>query len=142
MPDIAFDLCLAHGRCVGVHLPEGEAPAAETLPAEERAFAASLTAVRRRTWLGGRAALRQALARAGLDAPPVLADARGAPMFPAGIVGSISHKDTLAVALVASAGPRDAARVGVDVELDAPHAFDIASKVLTDEEATEVARLE
>jgi enterobactin synthetase component D len=141
--DIAFDLCLEHGRCLGVHLPEGEAsPRGEGLPAEEQAFAATLTAVRRRTWLGGRVALRQALVRAGLDAPAVLADARGAPMFPPGGSGSISHKETLAVALVARADPSGATRLGVDIELDAQPAHDIASRVLTDDEVVEVAALE
>jgi enterobactin synthetase component D len=142
LPDIAFDLCLDHGRCVGIHLPDGELAAGQTLPPEEQAFAASLTVVRRRTWVGGRVALRHALERAGLDAPPVLVDARGAPAFPQGIVGSISHKETLAVALVACEATDRSARVGVDVELDAPGAFDIASKVLTDAEFDEVAELE
>ncbi len=142
LPDIAFDLCLTHGRCVGVHLPETEDVRSDALPSEERAFAAGLTAVRRRTWVGGRVALRRALGLAGLDAPAVLADARGAPVFPPGIAGSISHKETLAVALVTGAASHNAWRVGVDVEVDAPRAVDIASRVLTDDEVSEVARVE
>ncbi len=127
---------------MGVRLPDGEAPGGETLPAEERAFAANLTAGRRRTWLGGRVALRQALVRAGMDSPAVLVDARGAPMLPPGISGSISHKETLAVALVASVRPEGEERLGVDVEVDAEPAYDIASRILTGEEADEIARLE
>ncbi|MDP9002388.1 MAG: 4'-phosphopantetheinyl transferase superfamily protein [Myxococcota bacterium] len=140
-PDIAFDVNLDHGRCVGIRLPEADASIvalAETaLVSEERAFAGSLTAIRRRTWVGGRAAMRQALARVSIEAPPVLADARGAPILPAGIAGSISHKENLAVALVA----RDDAHLGVDVELDHARARNIASKVLTDEEVVELAGL-
>jgi 4'-phosphopantetheinyl transferase EntD len=99
-----------------------------------------MSAARKRSWVGGRTALRQALVRAGLDAPPVLADGRGAPMLPPGVSGSISHKETIAVALVAREG--GGARVGVDVELDVPPRVDIASKVLTDEEMQELAALD
>jgi 4'-phosphopantetheinyl transferase EntD len=125
LPFVAFHFHLEHGRCVGVRLPDAEgiihALAEATLAPEERAFAAGLTAVRRRTWVGGRVAMREALATAGVDAPPILSDARGAPVLPPGIAGSISHKERLAVAIVA----RGAARVGVDVEIDAASAPDI-----------------
>jgi 4'-phosphopantetheinyl transferase EntD len=141
LPDIAFDLRLEHGRCVGVRLPDGDAPGVDALPAEEQAFAAKLTVVRRRTWVGGRVALRQALLHAGLEAPAVLADARGAPSLPPGVWGSISHKETLAVALVASATAGRATRLGVDVEIDRETSPDIASRVLTDEELADVAGL-
>jgi len=140
--DIAFDFLLEHGRCIGLRLPDGETPGAEALPAGELAFAAKLTTVRRRTWLGGRVALRLALGRAGLDAPAVLVDPRGAPMLPPEVSGSISHKETLAVALVAPTTPQSATRLGVDVELDRVSSHDIASKILTDEEVGEVAGLE
>jgi enterobactin synthetase component D len=142
LPDIAFDFHLEHGRCVGVRLSDAEgtiqALAESTLGPEERAFAAGLTAVRRRTWVGGRVAMREALAKAGVEAPAILANLRGAPVLPPGIAGSISHKESLAVALVA----RGAARVGVDIEIDAASAPDIASKVLTDDERAELAGLE
>jgi 4'-phosphopantetheinyl transferase EntD len=142
IPDVAFDLELAHGRCVGVWLPEAlgvvEALAEAALLPEERAHAATLGAARRRTWMGGRIALRQALVREGIDAAPVLADGRGAPALPPGVAGSISHKEDMAVALVA----REArAKLGVDVERDVPGKLDISKKVLTDEELAEVAKL-
>jgi 4'-phosphopantetheinyl transferase EntD len=143
LPDIAFDLQLEHGRCVGVRLPDEEetinALAEAALVSQEKAFAATLTVLRRRTWVGGRVAMRQALARSGHDAPPMLADARGAPLLPSALAGSISHKEKLAVALVAKAAPET--RLGVDIEVDAPSAHDIASRVLTDEEAAELAAL-
>jgi enterobactin synthetase component D len=127
---------------VGVRLPdvptEIDALAEGALAPGERDFASGLGPHRRRTWVGGRAAMREALARSGVDAPAVLADARGAPMLPPGAVGSISHKDNLAVALVAF----DAGHVGVDIEIDAHRTIDIASRVLTDEEADELAALD
>jgi 4'-phosphopantetheinyl transferase EntD len=142
IPDVAFDFLLEHGRCVGVRLPDMDgvidALARVALVSEERAFAEHLAPLRRRTWVGGRVALRQALARSGLDSPALLTDARGAPMLPAGIVGSVSHKAQIAVALVSAT----AAPVGVDVELDAPSRTDIASRVLTESESGEVARLD
>jgi 4'-phosphopantetheinyl transferase EntD len=140
---IAFEWTLAHGLCVAVRLP----PATETVDAlsqgvlrpEELAMASTMTAVRRRTWLGGRVALRLALQRAGLDAAPVLVDDRGAPTLPHGVAGSISHKEELAVALVAR--ETGGARVGVDVEADRRRPIDISSRVLTPVELGEIAHL-
>jgi 4'-phosphopantetheinyl transferase EntD len=141
-PSIAFELRLEHGLCVGVHLPDGseaiEALAAGTLCAEERAFALGMSAARRRSWVGGRVALHQALERSGAAAGAIFADDRGAPALPAGIVGSISHKNDLAVALVARG---TSARVGVDIEADAARGRDIASIVLAADELAELASL-
>jgi 4'-phosphopantetheinyl transferase EntD len=99
------------------------------LHVDERAHAGSLAPIRRRDWTAGRAALRAALDAAGLacDAP-VLADDRGAPVLPAGVQGSVSHKQGIAVALAAPSGP---ARIGVDVERHAPTRLDVSSRILT-----------
>jgi len=141
---------LPHGIAAAVAIGEvampGLAPLAyedalAALLPEEQARAAELAPVRRRDWVAGRRALRAALARAGLacDAP-VLADDRGAPVLPAGVDGSVSHKRGLAVAL---ASPRDpAARVGVDVELLAAARLDIAPRVLTPDERAALADLD
>jgi 4'-phosphopantetheinyl transferase EntD len=135
MGEVLFDETLDHGRCVAVTLPEADAAvttmAAERLLPEEREAAAAFGAVRRRGWVGGRVAMREALARIGKTAPPILADERGAPRLPPGLAGSISHKEHVAVALVAI---EEAAKVGVDVEVDAPRGRDIAARVLRPEE--------
>src|ERR1019366_1602590 len=102
---------------------------------EEREAAAALGPVRRRGWVGGRVARREALTRIGKTAPPILADDRGAPRLPPGLAGSISHKDHVAVALVAIG---EGGKVGVDVEVDRPRAHDIAAKVLRPEELAEL----
>jgi enterobactin synthetase component D len=143
MADGSFDRTLDHGRCVGIALPAGEAAidalALEGLLPEERVAASALSPARRRGWVGGRVAMRRALALLGEAAPPpIFADDRGAPVLPRGIAGSISHKDAVAVALVAT---EDAARVGVDVELDQPRVRDIAAKVLRPEELAELEGL-
>jgi enterobactin synthetase component D len=130
--EIAFRLDLPHGRCVGVAIPDvlSDAALADLRP-EERAHAATLSPARRPTWVAGRLALRAALDDLGLDAGPLLATDRGAPLLPAHAVGSISHKRALAVGL---ASPRADGELGVDLELVAPLRVDIARRVLTPEE--------
>jgi enterobactin synthetase component D len=142
MADVLFDLFLPHGRCVGVALPAEDeaiqAMATRCLLSEERAFAATLGPARRRTWVGGRVAMRSTLARLGQDAPPILADERGAPVLPTGVAGSISHKGAVAVALVAV----DAvARLGIDLEIPSSRTRDIAARVLRPEELAELEGL-
>ena len=137
-----------HGRLVGVALPAEDDTAAVdalagSLPPQEQAHARGLPPARRVTWVGGRVALRAALAElgvaAGPAAGPILATPRGAPALPAGVMGSIAHKRTLAVALVAAAA--DDVTLGVDVELDRAPRVDISARVLTVAERRRVAAL-
>lgn len=88
-------------------------------PTAERMILDDLPVRRKRTWVGGRLALRRALAgRAegdlGASQQSLVADDRGAVALPAGITGSIAHKDPVAVAIVARETER---RIGLDVEL-------------------------
>jgi 4'-phosphopantetheinyl transferase EntD len=149
MVDVVFALETPHGWLAAVTIPpEGAAlqdAVRARLPEDEARLAAAHGPVRARAWLGGRLALREALARAGLGAGPVGSDDRGAPVLPTGIAGSVSHKRDVAVALVA-AEPR--AKLGVDVEMDPPDADagarprpDVSRRVLRDEELAELAAL-
>src|SRR5690348_6624574 len=95
-PEVAFELQLEHGLCLAIRLPDGPLGGEEGLHSEELAAAGAMSPVRRRTWLGGRVAMRLALVRANIEAGPVLADDRGAPTLPAGVSGSISHKEHIA----------------------------------------------
>jgi 4'-phosphopantetheinyl transferase EntD len=106
---------------------------------EEQAFAAGLSARRLGTWVAGRLALGAALGELGARSrAPLLATPRGAPLVPAGFVGSLSHKRHVAAAL----GARDeGARVGVDIEEAAPSRADISGHVLTEGEARSLAAL-
>lgn len=104
---------------------------APPLLAEEAALATSET--RRMEVALGRAALRDAL---GMNIV-IGRDDRGAPVLPAGFVGSISHKGALAAALVAAAGQ---GFVGVDVEVAAPPRQDIATRILTPREPAVTGR--
>jgi enterobactin synthetase component D len=130
-----FVLELPFGSCVGISLPADgvfEPPAG--LHPVETAFARALPEARRAGWVGGRVALRAALAAVGLEATePMLSTPRGAPLLPAGAVGSVSHKRTIAVALCApEIEPR--ATIGIDVEDLRRLRTDIASRVLTSDE--------
>jgi enterobactin synthetase component D len=117
-----------HGRCIVLELDDVE-PA---LLGEEEAIAARLGPVRRREFVAGRTALRTAL---GIEAP-IVHDDRGAPVLPAGWVGSISHKGTRAAALVAPAGE---GHIGLDLELAVAPRTPIERRVLTPREQSNVA---
>jgi 4'-phosphopantetheinyl transferase EntD len=112
-----------HGRCIVLELDEVDAP----LLGDELAIAAALAPVRRRELVAGRAALREAL---GMNVA-ILPDDRGAPVLPAGWVGSISHKGPRAAALVAPAGQ---GFIGVDLEVAAPSRMPIERRILTPRE--------
>jgi enterobactin synthetase component D len=126
---------LPFGFCVGVSLPaDGAFELPEDLHPMEAAFARALPEARRAGWVGGRVALRAALAAVGVGAPDaMLSTPRGAPILPPGAVGSVSHKRAIAVALAARA-PTSRATVGVDVEELRPLRTDISRRVLTPDE--------
>jgi 4'-phosphopantetheinyl transferase EntD len=119
-----------HGRCAIVEL--GERDEAATLVGEEVAIAAVLSEVRRREFIAGRTALRSLLG----EPVAIVRDDRGAPVLPAGWVGSISHKGVRAAALLAPAG---AGFVGVDLEVAAPPRQPIEQRILTPREQAQIA---
>lgn len=145
---VTFELDLPHGVCVGVNIPpRAEPDAAEDLPSnalealseEEGRFAKALHPGRRRTWVAGRIAMRTALSRVGIAADAILPNKRGAPIVPGGMVGSISHKETLAIAMAA---PDTGWMLGVDIEANRPPRNDISRHVLTEEERAQLAALD
>ncbi|HWC27401.1 MAG TPA: 4'-phosphopantetheinyl transferase superfamily protein [Solirubrobacteraceae bacterium] len=73
---------------------------------------------RRREFQTGRACARRALARLGLPAAAVATGARGEPLWPASVVGSITHCDGYRACAAAHA--RDVRALGIDAEVDAP----------------------
>jgi 4'-phosphopantetheinyl transferase EntD len=109
------------------------AVAAGSLHSAEAGFARDLPAARRATFVAGREALRAALnqlpdsgrGRAYPDVP-ILRTPRGAPLLPADVTGSVTHKTTLALATVA---PRVASlqHVGIDLE-HRPQERDLAAR--------------
>jgi 4'-phosphopantetheinyl transferase EntD len=69
---------------------------------------------RRREFVTGRACARQALAGLGLPPSPIATGERGAPLWPAGVVGSITHCHGYRACAVARAG--DVTSLGIDAE--------------------------
>ena len=126
-------LALAHGACVVVELADPEAGLAALDPLEQRR-ARELPDVRRREFIAGRSALHLALS----SPAPILSDDRGAPLLPAGWVGSVSHKGAHAAALIAPAGN---GRVGLDLELAAAPRRDISRRILTPREQAQLPDL-
>jgi phosphopantetheine--protein transferase-like protein len=126
----------AHGVLVAAPIDERHAGA---LSADERALASTYAERRLRTFATGRAVLKDALARAGGHADSIARSARGAPILPGGYRGSLSHKDEIAVALVAAS--HEDVTLGVDVELADAATRDITSHVLTPREIDALAHL-
>jgi 4'-phosphopantetheinyl transferase EntD len=94
-----------------------EDPAATLFP-EERAIVAKAVEARQREFATARACARTALAKLGLPPVPVLAGPRGAPRWPAGVVGSITHCDGYRAAAVARS--TEVRSLGIDAEPDEP----------------------
>lgn len=115
-----------HGTCILLELRDDDLAAALTaLPAAERDHARTLGDIRRRELIAGRTALHLALED---FSHAILPDDRGAPILPAGLSGSVSHKGAFAAAIVA---PADGGFVGIDLERAAPPRSDIARRILT-----------
>src|SRR5262245_52953188 len=83
------------------------------MPQEAAVFAASVEKVRRASG-AARIVARELLAQLGHPGWALLKGQAGAPIWPAGIVGSLAHDDRIAVAAVA--GRSDVASLGIDVE--------------------------
>ncbi|MHA6326929.1 4'-phosphopantetheinyl transferase family protein [Roseivivax sp. CAU 1753] len=130
---------LAMIRSLGDAWPEGVAvavvdPAEATAPLFpiEQAAVSRAVAGRRAEFAAGRQAAREALATLGH--PPVaipMAEDR-APVWPAGIVGSLSHSATACIAVVARADR--IASLGVDIEPYDPVPEDIVHEIGREDE--------
>jgi enterobactin synthetase component D / holo-[acyl-carrier protein] synthase len=85
---------------------------------EEEAVVGKAVEKRRREFVTARACAREALARLGHPEQPVGAGARGEPIWPAGIVGSITHCAGYRACAVAPGS--ELLTIGVDAEVAAP----------------------
>jgi 4'-phosphopantetheinyl transferase EntD len=83
---------------------------------EEEALVARAVDKRRREFTTGRGCARSALAALGVAPAPILRGERGAPQWPPGIVGSITHCAGYRAAAVGRA--RDVLAIGLDAEPD------------------------
>jgi 4'-phosphopantetheinyl transferase EntD len=85
---------------------------------EEEAAVGNAVEKRRREFVTARACAREALARLGFPGQPVGAGSRGEPIWPAGIVGSITH--CAGYRACAAAPASELLTIGVDAEVADP----------------------
>jgi len=106
---------------------------------EERRYIEAAADKRRAEFVTGRGCARRALARLGVGPCAVPPGANRAPIWPAGIVGSISHTADLCVAAVALSS--DVASIGIDIEGAEPLGADLLPVVCTPRELAWLATL-
>ena len=99
---------------------------------QEEAYIAKAVDKRKKEFRTGRYTARRALKALGIPACAIPAGPNREPLWPAGVVGSISHCDTLCIAVVASSERYQS--LGVDVEPNRPLPDDVRSMVFSYEE--------
>jgi 4'-phosphopantetheinyl transferase EntD len=87
---------------------------------------------RRQEFAAGRAAAHAAMTDLGWPAHPILVGQKRAPIWPAGLTGSITHTRSCAMAVVARC--KDVQALGIDVEEDQPLSDDLLPSICTDYE--------
>lgn len=112
----------------------------DMLAKEERAAIEKAVAKRRREFSTGRMLVKRALEISGMLQQPsyILQGADRGPIWPSGVVGSISHTDTVGLAVVAPAS--DVIGIGIDVEAANRVSSKLAKLILTDREQRQVGR--
>ena len=127
-------------------LPPGVAVAAtredildEPLFAEEEQALGRAVKKRRREFATARACARAALHELGEPPAAIPAGPRGAPVWPTGIVGSITHCEGYRAGAVARA--TDVAALGVDAEPEAPLRAGLLGDIALPEERAQLAAL-
>ncbi|HEX5851793.1 MAG TPA: 4'-phosphopantetheinyl transferase superfamily protein [Solirubrobacteraceae bacterium] len=94
---------------------------------------------RRREFATGRACARDALAQLQVERYPIPRGARGEPLWPAGIVGSITHCEGYRAAAVARASA--VLSVGIDAEPHEPLPDGVLEAIAAEDERAWIARL-
>jgi 4'-phosphopantetheinyl transferase EntD len=120
---------------------ELEAPdrSQDRLYAGELELIADAVESRRREFTDGRACARRALSVIGLSPVAILAARDGAPIWPEGVVGSISHKRHYRAAAVARSS--DLLGLGIDAELNEPLPDRVLGSIADSDELQDVERL-
>ena len=126
LPDDVAWACSEIGDATGELFPEDAAFVARAVPKRQREFAR------------GRVCARQALEALGVPAQSVLVGSSREPLWPHGVVGSITHDNEFCVA-VAALGERYAG-LGIDVEPDAPLDDKVAARIWSPAEAESATR--
>lgn len=124
-------------RAVAAH--DTTADYAGELYAVESAVLGRSVPARRREFITGRVCARTALLRLGLPAAAIPAGARGQPVWPDGIVGSITHCRGYRGAAVARS--TDVAAIGIDAEPNERLRSSLVDDIARPEEHGTLARL-
>ena len=106
---------------------------------EELAFVATAVDKRRLEFSRGRQCARAALRRLGVADGPLLTGSQREPLWPTGVVGSITHTNELCLAAVARQA--NYAGVGIDVEPAQPLELAVAQRIATEAEMRALARM-
>ena len=122
-----------------VAVEAGDDERAVRLFPEEEAMVARAVEKRRREFATGRDCARRALQRLGVSAGPIPAGGRGEPVWPAGVVGSITHCRGYRACAVARTA--DLATIGVDAEPHEPLPEGLVERVAGAEERSGLAEL-
>jgi 4'-phosphopantetheinyl transferase EntD len=106
---------------------------------EERELIVNAVAKRREEFATVRSCARRAMRQLGIEAAPVLPGERGAPQWPAGVVGSMTHCAGYRAAVLAS--DRQALSIGVDAEPHEPLPHGVIELVALADERAQLAEL-
>ncbi|MGC4745642.1 4'-phosphopantetheinyl transferase family protein [Micromonospora sp. DT201] len=113
--------------------------AGELLPSEQACLGEQAALTRRRDFTAGRVCARRAMTDLGLPPTAVPAAADRAPVWPAGVVGAITH--TTGYCAAAAARNTDIRSVGMDAEQHREVSPGVRRAVLLPEEEASCARL-
>jgi 4'-phosphopantetheinyl transferase EntD len=106
---------------------------------EELAVVADATEPRRTEFAAGRCCAREALSRLGHPGSPILRGPHREPLWPEGIVGSITHSADYCAAAVAA--QRDILSLGIDAEVNATLPDGVVQLTMTELEAGQIDRM-
>jgi len=124
--------------CVACSETRSDLPDAKLFP-EELALVERAVEKRRTEFTTARHCARLALAELGFPPGPIPMGAKGAPCWPPGVVGSITHCDGYRGCAVAPAA--DLAAIGIDAEPDTPLPAGVLADIADSEEASRLAAL-
>ncbi|WP_225840046.1 4'-phosphopantetheinyl transferase superfamily protein [Streptomyces sp. NK08204] len=106
---------------------------------EEEALVARAVPKRRREFAAVRGCARRAMEKLGVPPQPVVSGVRGAPRWPAGLVGSMTHCDGYCAAALVRAS--DLASLGIDAEPHGPLPEGVGPSVFLPAETERLTRL-
>ncbi|MFG2602979.1 4'-phosphopantetheinyl transferase [Streptomyces sp. NPDC048514] len=106
---------------------------------EEQTFVARAVAKRRREFAAVRGCARRAMEKLGVPPQAIVTGERGAPRWPDGLIGSMTHCDGYCAAALVRVG--DLASVGIDAEPHGPLPDGVGATVFLPAEAERLARL-